>query len=133
MSRKQEDYIELATLQQDGAREDEEEQTISTALRMELIRAICGGIADSVSAVHKHCELLDNPDAVSPLHFAPAEVVDAVKGSDEDRDWTVNGCIQRLPPRWSRAGGGGGGEEYEFTEYRYFGMTLETAPFFIGI
>ena len=108
----QDDYIEMATLQEHDKLANRREQSISQALRMELIRSICGGISDSVSSAHKQSQLFDDPNIVTPLHFAPTDAIDVKIGSDKDRDWIVNQCIQRFSVNSSKNKG-----KYQFIDY----------------
>ena len=85
----QDDYIEMAALQSTATLK---EQTISQALRMELIRSICGGISDAVCAAHK----VEDSAMITPLHFAPPESLCVSIGSDKDRDWICNHSFNRF-------------------------------------
>eukprot|EP01084_Bolivina_argentea_P262258 443439_1 len=102
----QDDYIEMATLQECDKLANKKEQSISQALRMELIRSICGGIADGVSCAHR--EIIN----ITPLHFAPPQSIDIKIGSDKDRDWIVNQSIQRFTINSNK-----NKSKYEFIDY----------------
>eukprot|EP01084_Bolivina_argentea_P262253 443434_1 len=95
------DYIEMATLQESNKLINNQKQTISQALRMELIRSICVGISDAVTSAFKQSQLLDYVNSISPLRFAPYKAIDIKIGSDKDRDYIINQCIQRIQIRSS--------------------------------
>ena len=75
---------------------DDNEESISQALRLELIRSMCEGIIQCIDACNNQANDYDDIYMVNGNHFPNRDSLSVTIGSDKDRDLICNHAINRV-------------------------------------
>ena len=109
------DIINLAELQQTSS-DFQDKQTMSSALRLELIRNMCSGVTQSLDHFKHNREYNDNDVVdVTALHFPPVSSIKMTKNSNLEKECLKNQSIHRF--LMASHSGSGGTDQIDFIDY----------------
>ena len=91
------------------------EQTMSSALRLELIRNMCSGVTQSLDHFAHNQEFQIKDEDVTALHFSPVSSIKMKKGSTLEKECIANQSIHRF--LMATHSSGGGNDQIDFIDY----------------